>query len=157
MWWCEWMSDVVRDFCHGRCGMAVHSRIVGREVVAADETICDGQGANDDEEESDDVSVDRRDRTSEAGTSGSGSDEDEMDDEAEYASDARERMGEASTSGREREPVLVTGAGSSRVINTVEVKHEMVEAKLVSKRGGAAEKACPVENSGFGGGAGRVG
>ncbi|KAG0580120.1 hypothetical protein KC19_4G148100 [Ceratodon purpureus] len=95
---------------------------------------------NDEGEDSDEFSVDRRDRTSEAGTSGSSSEEDDVDGEADDFSDARERMGEPSTSGREREPVLLSGAGISRVINTVEVKREIVETRLVSKPVGASEK-----------------
>lgn len=126
---------------------AVRSWTVGRDVVGADVVICCGQDVNDDGEDSDEYSVDRRDRTSEAGTSGSSSDEDDVDEEAHYLSDARERMGEPSTSGREREAVVLSGAGISRVINTVEVKQEIVEAKLVSKTVGASEKSCSVENS----------
>lgn len=111
--------------------------------------MCCGQDVNDEGEDSDEFSVDRRDRTSEAGTSGSSSEEDDVDGEADDFSDARERMGEPSTSGREREPVLLSGAGISRVINTVEVKREIVETRLVSKPVGASEKVCLVENSGW--------
>ena len=109
------------------------------------------QDAVGDGEDSDDFSVDRRDRTSEAGTSGSGSESDEDDDEeeADYVSDARERMGEPSTSGREREAASLSGAGISRVINTVEVKQEIVEAKLGSGNVGASEKVWPLVDTGL--------
>lgn len=88
-------------------------------------------------EEDEEMWEDRRDRTSEAGTSGSGSDGDEMDEEAEV----RERMGEPSTSGRDHGSVLLSGTdGGAKVINTVEVKEEIVEAKLESDDAGASVK-----------------
>jgi hypothetical protein len=118
------------------------------DVPGVDESIYCRQDMNDGGEDSDEFSVDRRDRTSEAGTSGSSSDEDDADEEAHYFWDARERMGEPSTSGREQQGVLMSGAGTSRVINTVEVKQEMLEAKLVSSNVGASAKACAVGDSG---------
>lgn len=113
----------------------------------ADETVCCVQNVNDGGEDSDEFSVDRRDRTSEAGTSGSGSDEDEVDEEAHYFSDVRERMGEPSTSGREHRAVLSPGMDSRRVINTVEVKAEVVEGKVASSDVGLSEKVCPLDES----------
>jgi hypothetical protein len=118
------------------------------DVPGVDESIYCRQDMNDGGEDSDEFSVDRRDRTSEAGTSGSSSDEDDADEEAHHFWDARERMGEPSTSGREQQGVLMSGAGTSRVINTVEVKQEMLEAKLVSSSVGASAKACAVGDSG---------
>jgi hypothetical protein len=126
----------------------VHDWIVWLDVPGVDESIYCRQDMNDGGEDSDEFSVDRRDRTSEAGTSGSSSDEDDADEEAHYFWDARERMGEPSTSGREQQGVLMSGAGTSRVINTVEVKQEMLEAKLVSSNVGASAKACAVGDSG---------
>ena len=95
-------------------------------------------------EESDDFSEDRRDRTSEAGTSGSGSaeDEDDVGEDARYSSDVRERMGEPSTSGRDHRVAL-----SSAVIDTAEVKEEIVEAKLSSHGVGASGKVWSLDDS----------
>lgn len=112
----------------------------------ADDTVWYEQDMDDDGEDSDGFWVDRRDRTSEAGTSGSESDEEEVDEEAQHFSDVRERMGEPSTSGREVGGVASNGMDSVRVINTVEVKEEMVEAKLASNELGAAGKVRRVQD-----------
>ncbi|XP_024385974.1 protein PHOTOPERIOD-INDEPENDENT EARLY FLOWERING 1 isoform X2 [Physcomitrium patens] len=92
-------------------------------------------GMDFDGEDIDDFSVDRRDRTSEAGTSGSSSDEEDDEEEAHYIVDAKERMGEPSTSGRDYQSLPLTEmemvVNSPKIINTLEVKQEVVEANLL--------------------------
>lgn len=84
---------------------------------------------------------------SEVGISGSGSDEDEVDEEVYYFLDVRERMGELSMSGWEYWVVLFFGMDSWWVINMVEVKVEVVEGKVVSSDVGLLEKVCFLDES----------
>lgn len=113
-------------------------------------SICCKQGMDFDGEDIDDFSVDRRDRTSEAGTSGSSSDEEDDEEEAHYIVDAKERMGEPSTSGRDYQSLPLTEmemvVNSPKIINTLEVKQEVVEANLLDNNKRDFQKVCPLEN-----------
>lgn len=126
------------EMCGFGCGIGVGGWVVEPDDADAVMYECVArQDARDGGEEDEELWEDRRDRTSEAGTSGSDSDGDEVDEEAEV----RERMGEPSTSGREHGSLFLTGAdGGAKVINTVEVKEEIVEAKLESDDVGASVK-----------------
>lgn len=99
--------------------------------------ILHGKVADDNDQESDDFSEDRRDSTSEAGTSGSSDEEEDNGNDYSMARDiaeAKERMGEPSTSGRDH-PTLPSFRNGKRhqPIATLEVKQEIVESKLPSK------------------------
>lgn len=113
-------------------------------------TICCDQGMDFDGEDTNDFSVDRRDRTSEAGISGSSSDDEDDERGVNYFSEAIERMGEPSTSGRDYQRLSSTEVdremNNFNVINTVEVKQEVVEAKLFDNNVGDFQKVCSPKN-----------